>query len=315
MGILGTIRGRARDVWNGIADAKRPSNFRHLADKERAVAYKVFEGSVPYSKVIVSDGLGYNGRAFTMPELGGTYVIHVGDGYYGMSSPNLPDDRALLIHELVHVWQGEHSRWRGSFVAKSGWAQLHDGDDAYNYDPARLKNWDSYNPEQQAQIVEDWYKAGALETDPRYWFVRCNIRGKCSIDPPPEPPLESELVAVKQAMNDERRIPSDVLFAFDSARLKPEARRYLEQAVATLNTHAKGYSVVIEGHTDSVGSFAYNMKLSRERAQTVKRALIELGADNAAHFNTKGCGETKPLVPNTTRENRRQNRRVEFRYR
>lgn len=304
----------ARDVKRGIEDAKRASNFRTLGEKEKAIAYQVFERSIPYSRVIVSDGLGYNGRPYTLPEMGGTYVLHVGDGYYGMSSAGRPADRALLVHELVHVWQGEHSRWRGSFVAESGWNQLRHGDAAYDYDANNLKDWNSYNPEQQAQIVEDWYAGGMLETDPRYFYIRCNIRGNCSIDLPPEPLLEPLTRFSSTANEAPRTIPCDVLFAFDSARLKPEARTYLAKAVAMLNTHAKGKTVVIEGHTDSVGSFTYNMKLSRERALAVKRALIKLGADNAANFRIRACGESKPLVPNTTREGRQENRRVEFRY-
>lgn len=312
MGVIDSVTRTVREVRDGVRAIKRADNYRFLGEREKAIAYKVFEGSIPYSRVLVSDGLGYNGRAYTMPEIS-TYVLNVGDGYYGMSSPNRLDDQALLIHELVHVWQGEHSRWRGTFFVKSGWVQIRT-DDAYKYDPVRLKDWDSYNPEQQAQIVEDWFKAGSLESDSRYWFIRCHIRGKCTPDPPPMPPLESEFSRIGLSVADERRIPSDVLFAFDSARLKPEAREYLQHAVPTINKWAKGYTVVIEGHTDSTGSFGYNMNLSRERARAVKRALIELGADNAANFKARGLGESRPLLPNTTRENRQKNRRVEFRY-
>jgi outer membrane protein OmpA-like peptidoglycan-associated protein len=315
MGIIDKTVETARGIKRAIVLARKPSNFRHLAEKETAIARQVFERSIPYSKVMISDGLGFEGRPFTMPDLGGRYVLHVGDGYYGMSSAHRPDDRALLIHELVHVWQGEHSRWRGSFVVESGWSQLCDGDAAYDYDPTKLKDWDSYNPEQQAQIVEGWYSAGMSQTDPRYAYIRCNIRGDCSIDLPPEPPLEATFTRFSSTANEEpRKIPCDVLFAFDSARLKPEARSYLAKVVPMLDTHGKGKTVVIEGHTDSVGSLAYNMKLSRERALAVKRALIELGADNAANFKIKAYGEGRPLVPNTSREGRQENRRVEFRY-
>jgi len=273
MGIVEVAKG----VKHAIVMAKKPNNFRHLATKETEIARQVFEGSIPYSKVTICDGLGFEGRPFTMPNAGPGYVLFVGDGHYGMSS--LPADKALLIHELVHVWQGEHSRWRWTFMAESGWSQLCHGDAAYHYDPTKLKDWDSYNPEQQAQIVEGWYVDGT-----------------------------------SVAYEEPRTIPCDVLFAFDSARLKPEARTYLAKAVAMLNTHGKGRTVVIEGHTDSVGSFAYNMKLSRERALAVKRALIDLGADNAANFKIRACGESKPLAPNTTRDGRRENRRVEFWY-
>jgi outer membrane protein OmpA-like peptidoglycan-associated protein len=313
MGIIDKTAETARGIKRAVVMARKPDNFRPLATKETAIARLVFERSIPYSRVMISDGLGFEGRPFTAPGVFGGYLLHVGDGYYGMSSPHRPDDRALLIHELVHVWQGEHSRWRWTFMAESGWSQLCHGDAAYDYDPTKLKAWDSYNPEQQAQIVEGWYSAGMSQTDPRYAYIRCNIRGDCSIDLPPEP-LADPFTRTSVAYEEPRMIPCDVLFAFDSARLKPEARTYVAKAVAMLNTHGKGRTVVIEGHTDSVGSFAYNMKLSRERALAVKRALIEIGADNAANFKVKAYGESKPLAPNTTREGRRENRRVEFRY-
>ena len=100
--------------------------------------------------------------------------------------------------------------------------------------------------------------------------------------------------------------------AFDSARLKPAAKKSFSRAVEILNREGKGKTVVIEGHTDSTASHAYNYRLSRARAQAVKDLLIELNADNAELFQVKGYGETKPVIPNNTAEGRARNRRVEF---
>ena len=67
----------------------------------------------------------------------------------------------------------------------------------------------------------------------------------------------------------------------------------------------------IGGHTDSDGDAEYNKKLSQERVDMVKKALVEFGL-NGDRFITKGYGESKPLVPNDTAENKAKNRRVEF---
>ena len=70
-------------------------------------------------------------------------------------------------------------------------------------------------------------------------------------------------------------------------------------------------NIEIAGHTDSDGSAKYNQKLSQSRVDTVKSKLIATGI-NASRLTAKGYGETKPLVPNTTRENKAKNRRVEI---
>jgi len=291
---------------------RRPRNFRHLATKEIEIAKSVFQKTIPYSRVIISDGLGYDDRKFTVPEaVSGNYILHVGDGYYGMS--RLPEDKALLIHELVHVWQGEHASWRWSYVFRSGWHQAKG--DAYKYDINNLQSWSSYNPEQQAQIVEDWFTLGMSESDARFPFIRFWIRGNRTLRIKLPESRMPRMTRVSFKPHEEgRRIPSDVLFGFDSASLKPEARTYLKEAATILAEHAKGRTVVIEGHTDSIGAMDYNNRLSERRARAVKKALVDLGVENAAKFQIKGYGETKPIAPNSSAEGRAENRRVEFNY-
>ena len=69
--------------------------------------------------------------------------------------------------------------------------------------------------------------------------------------------------------------------------------------------------IEIAGHTDSDGSESFNQKLSQSRVETVKGRLISRGV-NANRLTAKGYGETRPLVPNTTDENKQKNRRVEI---
>jgi OOP family OmpA-OmpF porin len=70
-------------------------------------------------------------------------------------------------------------------------------------------------------------------------------------------------------------------------------------------------NVVIEGHTDSVGTAAYNKKLSQQRAESVKKYMVEKGGIDANRLKAQGFGMDKPIASNKTKEGRQQNRRVE----
>jgi OmpA-OmpF porin, OOP family len=101
-----------------------------------------------------------------------------------------------------------------------------------------------------------------------------------------------------------------ILFATGKADLQPESRPVLKEIASTLKEHTD-LQILIEGHTDNVGSPAANLTLSDARAAAVKAALVaDFGIDEA-RITTKGLGDTKPAVPNTTAEGRAQNRRVE----
>lgn len=101
-----------------------------------------------------------------------------------------------------------------------------------------------------------------------------------------------------------------ILFAIGKADVQPESRPVLKEIAATLKQHAD-LKVLIEGHTDNVGTPASNLALSDARAAAVKAALVaDFGVD-AARITTKGLGDTKPAAPNTTAVGRAQNRRVE----
>jgi outer membrane protein OmpA-like peptidoglycan-associated protein len=108
---------------------------------------------------------------------------------------------------------------------------------------------------------------------------------------------------------------TDVLFAFDSARLSPAADGDLEEVAALVREQARG-AVRVEGHTDSVGDESYNLRLSERRAEAVRDALARLLTGRTTEFQVRGLGETKPIAPNTqpdgsdNPEGRRLNRRV-----
>ena len=99
-----------------------------------------------------------------------------------------------------------------------------------------------------------------------------------------------------------------VYFAFDKSALTQAGKDTLEAAVKYLNANP-GSKVEIQGHTDSLGTDAYNRSLSDRRATTVMTYLRGRGID-ASRMSTKGLGESEPTADNGTKEGRALNRRV-----
>lgn len=101
----------------------------------------------------------------------------------------------------------------------------------------------------------------------------------------------------------------DVLFEVDKATLKPGAARSLDQLAQALRDDQNA-TIQIEGHTDSTGSRAHNMDLSRRRAESVQYYLVNHGIDTA-RMSTRGLGPDYPVATNNSAAGRQQNRRVE----
>jgi OOP family OmpA-OmpF porin len=102
----------------------------------------------------------------------------------------------------------------------------------------------------------------------------------------------------------------EVLFDTDKSVIKTLAFSMLDEVVNVLKKNPE-LSVEFGGHTDSVGTTAYNMKLSQRRANAVKAYLVNMGID-AQRLSTAGYGLTKPVASNDTVEGRSLNRRVEI---
>ncbi|MCJ7452893.1 MAG: OmpA family protein [Steroidobacteraceae bacterium] len=105
-------------------------------------------------------------------------------------------------------------------------------------------------------------------------------------------------------------MPGNVTFAFDSAQLNPQFDSVLDKLAQTLSEYNKTV-IQVAGHTDSTGSHAYNMKLSLERADSVKAYLESRGVPGS-RLVTIGAGPDYPIASNDTEEGRAQNRRVEI---
>jgi OOP family OmpA-OmpF porin len=102
---------------------------------------------------------------------------------------------------------------------------------------------------------------------------------------------------------------AETLFDFDKSVLKPGGKAKLDEIVGLLPGIDLEVIVAV-GHTDSIGTEAYNQKLSERRANAVKAYLVSKGVD-AGRVYTEGKGELQPVADNQTREGRAKNRRVE----
>lgn len=158
------------------------SRGRGLETIEVAEINNVFGRSLPNDfldqKVMLRDSLGIGGRPYTEISAGiGRYEIHIGK--WGFVSTTKPKDYYnTLIHEMTHVWQGHYSWWGIAGVWLSSIkCHICRQMNAYDYGVGNLgKDWGDFGKEEQAQIVEDWYKGGLQTADPRFQYIRDNIR-------------------------------------------------------------------------------------------------------------------------------------------
>ena len=141
------------------------------------------------------------------------------------------------------------------------------------------------------QIRENTIRINALEIE------RIDIT---DIIPEDKGPDQQIVVMDERALN----------FDFDKSVVKPQYFEMLHKFIEYVNFN--DYEVVIEGHTDSKGTNAYNMALGMRRAQSVKAKLLQFGMDPSRIVWTVSKGEEEPVATNTTDEGRAQNRRIEF---
>ena len=140
-----------------------------------------------------------------------------------------------------------------------------------------------------------------------------DIDDKCPLEPGPAQndgcPLGDEPVVEIQA---ERLSLRDMIqFDFGRDTIRPESNHILDDIAAILANHPEIALVRIEGHTDIVGSAAYNQGLSERRARAVLNALVARGVASS-RLVSAGYGFTRPIATNDTALGRAKNRRVEF---
>src|SRR5206468_7281710 len=94
------------------------------------------------------------------------------------------------------------------------------------------------------------------------------------------------------------------------AVLKPAGKQKVDEVVREMKANPS-VRALVEGFTDSIGSDAYNLKLSERRANAVREYMVDQGIESS-RVTTKGWGKAKPVASNKTKEGRAQNRRVEI---
>ncbi|MDQ1530304.1 MAG: hypothetical protein QOE37_409 [Microbacteriaceae bacterium] len=148
---------------------------RHLTEEEYAWADReVFRGALPpRRRIVLTDALGVDGRAFTFPEPGRTIAMHVGPAAFAdpLGSPE------LLLHELTHVWQIAAAPLRILWLVSAIGTQAADllTHRAYAVPPPG-RPFRRFNPEQQAMIVQRWWADGADPGDPYFRYIEGTIR-------------------------------------------------------------------------------------------------------------------------------------------
>ena len=135
------------------------------------------------------------------------------------------------------------------------------------------------------------------------------------VPPPPPPPAPPPVTPPVVPDNQKITFAADAFFDFDKATLKPEGKAKLDDLTSKLGSINLEVIIAV-GHTDSIGSVAYNQKLSVRRAESVKAYLVSKGVE-ANRIYTEGKGKSQPIAPNEIngKDNpagRAKNRRVEI---
>ena len=123
------------------------------------------------------------------------------------------------------------------------------------------------------------------------------------VEPPPAP-------APRPVIIEKGRQTLDVEFDFDKSTIKKGYDKDINDLAKVMKDYPD-LNVVIEGHTDNVGTAAYNKKLSQRRADAVKKYMVEQDGINANRITAEGFGFDRPIASNDTDEGRQKNRRVE----
>ncbi|HXE22952.1 MAG TPA: OmpA family protein [Rhodoferax sp.] len=128
--------------------------------------------------------------------------------------------------------------------------------------------------------------------------------------PAPAPVVAPAAAPPAPVMSSKVTFAADAFFDFDKSVLKPEGKAKLDDLVQKIQD-VKLEVIIAVGHTDSIGSVAYNQKLSVRRAEAVKAYLVSKGIEKNRVY-TEGKGKSQPIASNKTAEGRAKNRRVEI---
>lgn len=149
------------------------------------------------------------------------------------------------------------------------------------------------------KVVAEQVKEVAIE--PR---VTAPVQSQC--------PAEPREGAMLDENGCEKTISFEGHFGFDKVDINPVFEEKIKEIAQILDENAR-YDTILEGHTDNIGSRAYNQKLSERRAESVAKELEKFGVDKD-RIQTVGYGQDKPRSSNDTKEGRADNRRVDAKF-
>jgi len=177
---------------------------------------------------------------------------------------------------------------------------------ALSSERSRLEKLNKEKAEEQARLAAELAKKEKALAEKDSLLAAQKAEAQKKLDA-----MNSKTVSVYRDARGTILSMSDILFEFGKADLKQELRENLSAIGAILQSLLTESKVIVEGHTDNIGSEAANQKLSEQRAQAVMKYLIERGID-ANRLQAIGYGLTKPVADNKTEEGRAKNRRVEL---
>ncbi len=140
--------------------------------------------------------------------------------------------------------------------------------------------------------------------------VECGAPAPVAVAPAPAPAPAPARPVAPVPVSEKVTYAADAFFDFDKSVLKPEARSKLDELVAQVR-NINLEVVIAVGHTDSIGTDAYNQRLSVRRAEAVKSYLVSRGIESNRVY-TEGKGEKQPIADNKSAAGRAKNRRVEI---
>ena len=157
--------------------------------------------------------------------------------------------------------------------------------------------WWPINPASNVDDMELWGNRGIV-----YHIWTPLAPEPPRVEPPMQPP---QPVVIRS-----RPIFNNVLFDFDRSTLRPEGRVEIDKVIGYMNQFPQD-TLLVEGHTDSIGTNEYNMGLGQRRADSVRNYMVENGV-GTGRITAQSFGEESPAVPNDTPANRQLNRRAVF---
>jgi outer membrane protein OmpA-like peptidoglycan-associated protein len=329
---LNTFRGEF--AQNGLTEVRLMTKYRLLGDSAGGVA-GVFsmnfnqiednpflgDGAGPtYNLELAADttmglfGVGANvGYRVRNPgrQLSGVPVVPFDDQYIGSLAINyLTPWQVKVIGEIFGSWPVEESRFTSDRDDSSLEALLGVKADitqsvAFHFGAGTEIFQGTSSPDWRVYTGINWV-LGPLFSENREVFVKVKGGRIRSLED-----LNTDDPFAGAPDVDEAFLARDVLFEFNSDRLQPEAIESLKRLVQYLSRPPGLTTLIVEGHTDSVGSAIYNENLSQRRADSVRKALISVGL-SASKVKAIGYGESRPIADNGNFQGRAMNRRVEF---